>query len=239
MTPWRAAFWNGLRESQGFLATRGLPGYHLSPQASSDCADLGQETWVQVFHFYNTEILLLTPQGDWVRRKSPVNGDAQEMLTLSFFPTFHLTHTFCLKSHGPSVKYLPVALQVHFLPIPTLLLPLQTDLYGSHPQAPMCVQGRVPERGQRWKQSWGWRVARGKGEVSDLNILLLPAVLLNQRPPLFSRRPLLNDKPFWLLKTTPSTSPIAAGVLISPSEFLPCPWRFPLCPIHNTLSEPS
>lgn len=143
-----------------------------------------------------------------------------------------------MKSRGPSVKYLPVALQVHSLPIPTLLLPLQTDLYGSHQQPPTYVQSRVPERGQGRKQSWG--VERGKGEVSNFsnisNILLLPAVLLNQRSPLFSRWPLLNDKPFWLLKTTPSTSPIAAGAVSSP---LLCPWRFPLRAIHTTLSEPS
>lgn len=182
------------------------------------------------------ETLLLTPATWLGQKKIPSKWWCSRNAYLVLFSHLPLnTHILSIvKSCGPSVNYLPVALQVHSLPMPTLLLPLQTDLYGSYQQPPCYVQSRVPERGQGRKQSWG--VGRGKGEVSNLNILLLPAVLLNQRSLLFSRWPLLNDKPFWLLKTTPSTPPIAAGVVSSP--FLR-PWRFLLHAIHTTLSKPS
>ena len=228
VTPWRAAFWNGLRKADvratwlpsvttGITRLRWLraqrPGLKLSTSV----------TW-------NYSYL----PGDWVRRKSPVNVMLKKCLPYPFFPLplnthilSEVTRSFCQISSCCS----PGALSTHpYLASTPTDWCLWIPSTGPH----VCPRQSPRETSGKETELWG---ARGKGEVSNLNILLLPAVLINQRPPLFSRWPLLNDKPFWLLKTTPSTSPIAAGVVISPSESLLCPWRFPLRPIHTTLSK--
>lgn len=172
--------------------------------------------------------------GDWVRRKSPVNVMLKKCLPYPFFPP-STKHTHSVWSHKVLLSNILLLLSKCTL-YPSLPCSYPTDWCLWIPSTGPYVCPRQSPRETSGKET-ELRGARGKGEVSNLNILLLPAVLLNQRPPLFSRWPLLNDKPFWLLKTTPSTSPIAAGVVISPSEILLCPWRFPLRPIHTTLSE--